>query len=59
MADATVIAVLGAESTGKSTLVLALQQALSTEGRRVVGVGEVLRVARKVAGVVFARLLKG
>ncbi len=43
MADATVIAVLGAESTGKSTLVLALQQALSTEGRRVVGVGEVLR----------------
>jgi nicotinamide riboside kinase len=43
MAEATVIAVLGAESTGKSTLVQALQQALATEGRRVAHVGEVLR----------------
>jgi nicotinamide riboside kinase len=43
MAEATVIAVLGAESTGKSTLVLALQQALAIEGRRVGDVGEVLR----------------
>jgi nicotinamide riboside kinase len=43
MAEATVIAVLGAESTGKSTLALALQAALAAEGRRVAGVGEVLR----------------
>ena len=37
------IAVLGAESTGKSTLSVALQQALSREGRRVARVDEVLR----------------
>ena len=43
MAEATVIAVLGAESTGKSTLALALQQSLSMAGRRVAAVGEVLR----------------
>jgi nicotinamide riboside kinase len=43
MAEATVIAVLGAESTGKSALVLALQQALAADGRRVASVGEVLR----------------
>jgi len=43
MAEATVIAVLGAESTGKSTLALALQQALAAQGRRVAQVGEVLR----------------
>lgn len=43
MTEATVIAVLGAESTGKSTLAVALQQALAAEGRRVAQVGEVLR----------------
>ena len=43
MAEATVIAVLGAESTGKSTLAADLQQALSAEGRRVTQVEEVLR----------------
>jgi len=43
MAEATVIAVLGAESTGKSTLAEALQRALAAEGRRVARVGEVLR----------------
>ena len=43
MAEATVIAVIGAESTGKSTLAAALQQALSLEGRRVARVDEVLR----------------
>ena len=43
MAEGMVIAVLGAESTGKSTLALALQAALAAEGRRVACVGEVLR----------------
>jgi nicotinamide riboside kinase len=43
MAEAMVIAVLGAESTGKSTLAVALQAALAAEGRRVASVGEVLR----------------
>jgi nicotinamide riboside kinase len=43
VAEATVIAVLGAESTGKSTLAADLQQALSAEGRRVTQVEEVLR----------------
>ena len=43
MAEAMVVAVLGAESTGKSTLALALQAALATDGRRVASVGEVLR----------------
>jgi nicotinamide riboside kinase len=43
MAEATVIAVLGAESTGKSTLAMALQQSLATQGRRVARVDEVLR----------------
>ena len=43
MAEVTVIAVLGAESTGKSTLAAALQQALAGEGQRVAQVGEVLR----------------
>ncbi len=37
------VAVLGAESTGKSTLTVALQQALAAEGRRVAQVSEVLR----------------
>jgi len=43
MPEATVIAVLGAESTGKSTLCVALQQALVAQGRRVARVDEVLR----------------
>jgi nicotinamide riboside kinase len=43
MGEATLIAVLGAESTGKSTLAQALQQALGGEGRRVACVAEVLR----------------
>ena len=43
MAEATVIAVLGAECTGKSTLALALQQALAADGPPVACVGAVLR----------------
>lgn len=43
MTEAMVVAVLGAESTGKSTLAVALQAALAAEGRRVACVGEVLR----------------
>lgn len=39
----TVIALLGAESTGKTTLAAALAEALSTDGHRVAGVGEYLR----------------
>jgi nicotinamide riboside kinase len=38
-----IVAILGAESTGKSTLALALQQALAAQGRRVARVDEVLR----------------
>jgi len=38
-----IVALLGAESTGKSTLALALQQTLAAEGRRVARVDEVLR----------------
>jgi nicotinamide riboside kinase len=38
-----IVAILGAESTGKSTLALALQQALAVQGRRVARVDEVLR----------------
>jgi nicotinamide riboside kinase len=38
-----IVAILGAESTGKSTLALALQQALTTGDRRVARVDEVLR----------------
>lgn len=38
-----IVALLGAESTGKSTLALALQQALAVQGRRVARIDEVLR----------------
>jgi len=38
-----IVAILGAESTGKSTLALALQHALAADGRRVARVDEVLR----------------
>jgi len=40
---AMIVALLGAESTGKSTLALALQQVLAAQGRRVARVDEVLR----------------
>lgn len=40
---AFVVALLGAESTGKTTLSLALRDALAVRGRRVVQVGEYLR----------------
>ena len=43
MPRAFVIALLGAESTGKTTLVAALVQTLRAEGRRVAGVSEYLR----------------
>ena len=38
-----IIALLGAESTGKSTLALALSSALAADGRRVARIDEVLR----------------
>jgi len=38
-----IVAILGAESTGKSTLALALQEALAAQGRRVARIDEVLR----------------
>ena len=43
MARGFVIALLGAESTGKTSLTHALVQTLSADGRRVVGVTEYLR----------------
>jgi nicotinamide riboside kinase len=41
--NAFVVALLGAESTGKTTLARELQQALEARGRRVAGVAEYLR----------------
>jgi len=38
-----IVAILGAESTGKSTLALELQSALAAQGRRVARIDEVLR----------------
>jgi nicotinamide riboside kinase len=43
MSGARIIAILGAESTGKSTLAVALEQGLAAQGMRVARVGEVLR----------------
>lgn len=43
MSSGRVIAIVGAESTGKTTLAAALQQRLADEGRRVARVDEVLR----------------
>ncbi|HEV7914661.1 MAG TPA: ATP-binding protein [Albitalea sp.] len=43
MSRPTVIAVVGAESTGKTTLAIELRDALAAEGRRVAMVGEYLR----------------
>jgi len=47
---AVVIAVLGAESTGKTTLARELSQSLSSQGRSVALVGEVLREFCEHAG---------
>lgn len=43
MAEGRVIAIVGAESTGKTTLAGALQRALAAQGHRVALVGEYLR----------------
>jgi len=43
MSSGRVIAIVGAESTGKTTLAAALHQRLAAEGRRVARVDEVLR----------------
>jgi nicotinamide riboside kinase len=43
MADGFVLAIVGAESTGKTTLAIGLRDALAAEGRDVAVVGEYLR----------------